>query len=188
MTQDHPDRFSRTTLLLHWLVGLSIIGLLAVGIYMDEAKVYALYPWHKSFGILVFFIALARIVWRIRNGWPTPVGQHKQIEQVLARVIHWVLILGTVLMPLSGFLMSSLGGNGVALFGLELVPRNPDPMDPGKVIAYNRALAGIAHEAHGIGGTLMISAIALHVLGALKHHLVDKDGTLRRMLGARIGG
>lgn len=188
MARDSADRLSTTTVVLHWVVGLSIIGLLAVGIYMHEAEVHALYPLHKSFGVIIFFIALARILWRISNGWPTPAGQHQKWERLLARSTHWVLIAGTVVMPISGFLMSSLGGHGVSVFGLELVAPNPDPANPDKVIAHNAALAGIAHETHFVAGVAMIAALSAHVAGALKHHVMDKDGTLRRMLGARLAG
>ena len=173
MSRDSAAKFSATTICLHWVVGLSVIGLLAVGIYMENMEAYALYPLHKSFGVIIFFIALARIIWRIRNGWPTPAGQHEHWERLLARTTHWVLIIGTVLMPISGFLMSSLGGHGVSVFGLELVPANPDP-------------AGFAHETHFVAGVAMIVALLAHVGGALKHHVMDKDGTLRRMLGARL--
>jgi cytochrome b561 len=186
MNTDTASRLSNTTLVLHWLVGLSIIGLLAVGLYMEENEVGWLYPLHKSFGILVFFLALARIIWRIRNGWPTPAGDHKAIEHMLARAMHWLLIIGTVLMPISGFLMSTLGGHAVGLFGLELVPGNPDPANPDEMLARNKALAGFFHEMHGIAGLIMIGAIALHAAAGLKHHIVDKDGTLRRMLGATL--
>lgn len=92
MNRDSAEKFAATTLVLHWVVGLSIIGLLAVGIYMEETKAYALYPLHKSFGVIIFFIAAARIVWRIQNGWPSPAGPHQRWEHLLARTIHWVLI------------------------------------------------------------------------------------------------
>ena len=122
------------------------------------------------------------------NGWPVPAGDHQRWEHLLARAIHWLLIIGTVLMPISGFLMSSLGGHGVAVFGFELVPPNPDPANPDKVVAHNEMLAGLSHQVHGAAGVTMIVALLLHVAGALKHHVIDKDGTLRRMLGARISG
>jgi cytochrome b561 len=89
-------------------------------------------------------------------------------------------------MPVSGFMMSALGGHGVAFFGLELVPPNPDPFNPQEVVAINASVASVAHEVHEYAGFVLILAVVLHVLGALKHHVVDHDGTLRRMLGAKI--
>jgi len=186
MTLDAQNRLSHTTLTLHWIVGLTVIGLLAVGVYMAETDTLSLYPWHKAFGFAIFFVVLLRVAWRVRNGWPVPVRQYLRIERFLARTVQWILLLGTVLMPISGFLMSALGGFGVDVFGFEVVARNPDPLNPGKILAHNAALASFFHEAHKLIGYTMIAALALHISGALKHHLIDKDGTLRRMLGASV--
>ena len=82
--------------------------------------------------------------------------------------------------------MSALSGHGVEFFGLELVARNPNPDNPKEMIPHNGAIAGIAHELHVIAGYMIIVGVLLHIVAALKHHVVDKDGTLRRMLGARI--
>ena len=92
MQYDSHNKFATTTVFLHWLVGLTIIGLLATGIYMSENGVYALYPWHKAIGFLVLFVALARVVWRMKNGWPSAAANYKPIEHKLASVVHWVLI------------------------------------------------------------------------------------------------
>ena len=184
MQTDSPDQFSPVTIVLHWIVGIAMIALLAIGVYMTETETYALYSWHKSFGFIIFFIVMVRVIWRIKNGWPAPIGQHTPFELSLARIIHWVLILGTVLMPVSGFLMSSLSGNGVEVFGLEVVARNPDPDNPRQVIPYSETYASFFHTMHHRLGYLLIAAVLLHIAGAVKHHLIDKDGTLKRMLGS----
>lgn len=184
---DTKEKFSHLTVSLHWLVGVTIIALLAVGIYMEENEADALYLIHKSIGVLIFIAVLWRVIWRVRNGWPKPAGNYKKVERVLSKITHWILIIGTVLMPVSGMLMSGAGGHGFGIFGLELVAMNPDPLNPEEMIPLNQSLAELGHILHGAGGNLMILAILLHILGAFKHHLVDKDGTLRRMLGADIG-
>lgn len=183
MQLDTPQQLSKTTIALHWIVGLSIIGLLAVGQAMDVFELYALYPIHKAFGFLIFFVVLARVAWRLKNGWPTPVSQYQRHEQILSKLVHWILIIGTVLMPVSGFLMSAVGGHGVDVFGLEIVAHNPDPLDPNKALAHNAAIAGFSHTMHDWLGKTMMAAVALHIIGALKHHHADKDNTLGRMLG-----
>ena len=180
---DTEKQLSRMTIVLHWLVGISIILLLAVGTYMVNTETWSLYPWHKSIGILVAVLAIFRILWRVKNGWLTPVATYTDLEVNLAKFIHWILIIATILMPLSGFLMSALGGNGVAFFGIELVARTPDVMDPTKVLAHNAFLASTFHFLHHWVGYILIGAIALHIAGALKHHIIDKDSTLKRMLG-----
>ncbi|WP_319380540.1 cytochrome b [Thiomicrorhabdus sp.] len=180
---DSTTRLSSSTIALHWIVAIGMIALLSSGIYMHEAENYAVYPWHKSFGVLLTIFVLWRIYLRIKNGWPTPVRQYRPVEIGLSKIVHWLLIIGTLLMPVSGMMMSGLGGHGIPLFGLELLARNPSPDNPQEVIAYSESLAFAGKVAHGLGGNILIAAIALHLLGALKHHFVDKDATLLRMLG-----
>lgn len=186
MKLDTHSKLSSNTLFLHWTVGILMIGLLGSGIYMEQNEIYALYPWHKSFGVLIAAFVLLRVLWRIKNGWPSHVSNYTNIEKLLSKIVHYLLIIGTVLMPISGFMMSALGGHGVELFGMELVARNPDPADPNQVIALNGPLAGLGHTLHEYAGIAILVGVFLHVVGALKHHIVDKDGTLRRMLGAEV--
>ncbi|MBL4761983.1 MAG: cytochrome b [Gammaproteobacteria bacterium] len=184
---DTQQKLSNVTVSLHWIVGLTIITLLVVGIYMEENEVFSLYPIHKSVGMLIFLLIIGRVVWRLKNGWPEPASQYKAIEHKLAKLTHWVLIVGTLAMPLSGMVMSGVGGHGLNVFGFfELMPMNPDPNEVGAVIAHNESIAKLGHEVHELFGIIMIVAILLHMAGAFKHHIVDKDGTLRRMLGAHI--
>lgn len=163
-----------------------MIGLLTTGIYMEENETFALYPWHKSFGVLIATFVVLRVLWRIKNSWPSHVSDYSSIEKLLSKVVHYLLIIGTVLMPISGFTMSAMGGHGVDFYGMELFSRNPDPTDPKEVIALNGTLAGTAHSLHKFAGIAILVAVILHVIGALKHHIIDKDGTLRRMLGAEV--
>lgn len=186
MKLDTKQKLSSLTIILHWLVAVSIIGLLAVGIYMEENEVYSLYPIHKSLGFIVFFVILLRVFWRVKNGWPTPAGEVKAIEQRLARIVHWVLILGMIAMPLSGILMGYYGGRGVFVFGLEVFVPNLNPEDMKKTIPINDDIGSFAHSMHGWVGNILIGAIVLHILGALKHHFIYKDGTLNRMRGKEI--
>jgi len=184
--RDTKEKLSGITVSLHWIVGLTILTLIPVGVYMTDYKVYSLYPLHKSVGMLIFLVILFRVVWRMINGWPESAGQYKPWEMSLARLVQWVLIIATVLLPISGMLMSGLGGHGLAIFGVELMASNPSPDDPYKMIPLNGPVAGFAHESHEILGKTIFVAVVLHLLGALKHHFVDKDSTLRRMLGLKI--
>lgn len=186
MEYDTHSKLSTNTLVLHWIVGIVMIALLATGIYMEENKVFSLYPWHKSFGVLIATFVVLRVIWRIKNGWPSHVSDYSKIEKMLSKIVHYILIIGSVLMPISGFIMSAMGGHGVDFFGLELVARNPDPANPKEVIALNGTLAGLGHTVHKFSGMAILVSLILHVVGAQKHHLIDKDGTLRRMLGAKI--
>ncbi|MEM8593257.1 MAG: cytochrome b [Pseudomonadota bacterium] len=181
---DTKEQFSKITLVLHWLIAITIIAMMIVGTYMQDNKVYDMYPTHKSIGMLIFLVILVRVVWRLKNGWPTPIGTQNSIEHMLAKSVHWVLLIGTVLFPISGMIMSGTGGHGLAIFGLELLASNYDAT--GKAIALNAQAAENANTLHGILPKVIGAAVILHIMGALKHHFVDKDGTLRRMLGNRI--
>ena len=183
---DTVNQLSRKTVNLHWLIAIVMIALLATGTYMEANQAFALYGIHKSIGVIIFIFALYRIAWRIKNGWLTTLGSPSARMTKLAKLVHYLLIIGTVLMPISGFVMSAAGGFGVSVFGLELVATNPDPANPREMIAHNESLAFVGHVMHGLGGKILILAVLLHIAGAFKHHLVDKDGTLKRMLGRQI--
>lgn len=182
MQLDSHNRLSPLTKLLHWTVAIFMICLLASGVYMAETSAYGVFPWHKSFGVIIIFFVIARIAWRVKNGWPQPASQYTPLEHTLSKVVHWLLILGTLAMPISGFIMSSLGGHGVMVFGIELVARNPNPLDPTKVLAHSEAITGLAKGVHYWAGYIIIGAVFLHIAGAYKHHFIDKDNTLKRML------
>ncbi|MCI5158380.1 MAG: cytochrome b [Candidatus Electrothrix sp. AUS1_2] len=186
MQIDTESKLGSNTLILHWAVGIMMIMLLATGVFMEETEAYALYPWHKAFGVLIILPVILRVLWRLKSGWPPPVREYKKSEKILAKFIHYLLIIGTVILPISGFMMSAMGGHGVDFFGLELVPRNPDPVNPMEVVPFNGAVAGIAHELHALAGSGVIIGVILHTLGVLKHHIIDKDGTLLRMMGAKV--
>lgn len=178
--KDTQQRLSRTTIFLHWIVGLGMITLMGVGIYMAENKAYPLYPIHKSIGGILFIFILWRVVWRLKNGFPQPVGDYSAIEKLLSKIVHWVLLLGSLMYPISGMMMSVMGGRGAAIFGLELIAPN---MVDNKPVPLNETLAAFGSSVHEMITPVMIAAILLHVVGAYKHHIVDKDNTLRRMLG-----
>lgn len=183
--KDNIKTLSPLTLYLHWLVAFFILSLLGVGIYMTNFEDYSLIPIHKSIGILLTFVILTRVFWRILNGWLEPVydNQHTKIERALSRAVHWVLILSTLLMPFSGMLMSTMSGNGLSVFGFALFPNNPDPSNLNQMLPINKMLAGIGHNIHHWLPYIFIPAIVLHIIGAIKHHVIDKDSTLKRMVG-----
>lgn len=178
--KDTPQKLSHTTIALHWIVGLGMIGLIGVGLYMSKNEAFHLYPIHKSMGAILFIFILWRIIWRLMNGFPKPVGHYSTIERYLSKIVHWVLIIGTLMYPVSGMIMSVMGGRGAAIFGLQLIPPN---LIDGKPFPLNESLAGMGAQIHQTITPIMIIAIVLHIVGAYKHHLVDKDNTLRRMLG-----
>lgn len=180
---DTREKLSRPTVTLHWLVAAGMVALVPMGLYIEGLpKSPERFEWislHKSLAIILLVLAVLRFAWRLRNGFPVDLSPMARWQEVTARSVHWILLLGTLFMPISGIMMSIGGGYPIAVFGLELVAKSPDKIE---------ALSEIGHVIHGIGGKLLIAAFLLHVAGALKHHLVDKDGTTRRMLGMRVEG
>lgn len=170
---------SKTTRYLHAIIALGMIGLLALGIYMTEFEDLSFYGLHKSLGVIILVFAAARIVWRIRKGWPEALSTESAVQLMVAKVVHWALILSTVLYPISGIMMSGAGGYGVAVFGLTLIDANVNAA--GEVVPLNENIAGIGHEMHELMTWVLIAIIVLHVAGAIKHHIMDKDDTLKRM-------
>ncbi|UJF23649.1 cytochrome b [Suttonella sp. R2A3] len=184
MSVDTREKLSLTTVVLHWIVGVGVIVAMIVGFVMAKNELYAIYPIHKSVGALLFIFILWRVVWRIKQGPLTHVGQYSQIENILAKIVVLVMLLGTVLFPLSGMIMSYFGGSGLSFFGLELVAANIGA--DGKREALNGGIASFARSVHGWLLPIMAIAIILHIIGAYKHHFVDKDGTMKRILGKRV--
>lgn len=171
---------SKTTKTLHGIIALTMISLLIIGIYMEENEVFFLYPIHKSIGVILFIFAVYRILIRLKEGWPTPLGDSSTVQKFAAKIIHWGLIISTVLYPISGMMMSGAGGHGINVFGLQLLASNYDKVS-GDAIALNESVASLGHNIHGLLTYALISFIVIHVAGAMKHHFLDKDETLKRM-------
>ena len=85
--KETSQRLAPTTIALHWIVGLFFIVLLAVGFYMERNEVYALYPLHKSFGAIVFVLAILRLLWRLGKGFPPAASNYAAWERGLARIV-----------------------------------------------------------------------------------------------------
>lgn len=172
------------TIGLHWLVAISILTMLCLGLYMTAKQVWFLYPYHKSVGLLLVPIIVIRVIWRLKQGWPVPISHYSSIEQRLAKMTHWLLLILIVLMPLTGMIYSGASGHGFGIFGLELFTHQYT--EAGQPIPYSESWRDFGQTAHRYLGNCLIALIVLHIVGALKHHFIDKDSTLKRMLGGKI--
>ncbi|MFQ1896721.1 cytochrome b [Aeromonas veronii] len=178
-------RLSLTTRLLHWSVALLMIGLTLVGYLMVKFEIWDLYTLHKSLGVIALILILPRAILRLVRGWPEPVRQYPVYEALAARAIHWGLLISTLLIPVSGLCYSAAAGRGVAIFGWSIIPMNPDIHDPANVIPLSESVRDIAHTVHIYLPYIMLAFLLVHIVGALKHHLLDKDNTLLRMVGRK---
>ncbi len=177
---DSRSQFTKTTVALHWIIAIAMIGSLAFGMYIEDLprgpEKIELIALHKSIGVLVLVVALYRLIWRIRNRMPEHLSPVAEWQEKVTTLVHFILLAGTLLMPISGMLISIGGGHSIAVFGLELIAGGDK----------NELLGETGKIMHGLGGNVMIAAIALHVAASVKHHLLTKDGTLQRMLGRRV--
>jgi cytochrome b561 len=164
---------------LHWLSAFFILSMLSVGYYMTNAAYDSdTYYWHKSIGVLVFIIVAIRFVWRIKSPWVSSVNGSKL--QIWVKWVHNLMFLLFALMPLSGFLSSAFSGYGVSLFQLVIIPQNLNEV--GEITAINKSIYLFCKTTHAYVSYVLSSFICIHILAALKHHFVDKDNTLVRML------
>ncbi|WP_305369414.1 cytochrome b [Photobacterium leiognathi] len=171
------SKLSKPTIALHWITGVLFIGLIILGLYVEglprSPEKFELLGIHKSLGVIVLAVALIRIAWRFKEGAIPAAPEQSRALQIFAKSIQHLLLLATLLMPISGIMMSVGGGRALEVFGVEILAARE------KV----EWLGSLGHTIHGIAANIIIALIVLHVLGALKHQLINKDNTLVRMFG-----
>lgn len=171
------SQYSRGAVLLHWLIALLIaLNFVAAWVAEDMPKAEKMQVMgnHKAIGLTILALTIVRIVWRLMHKAPPLSSALSAWEVALARVVHLLFYFLMLFIPLTGWGMVSGGGNPVSWFGLFAVPALP--------VGSDKALAGIFHESHEVLATVMLVLIGLHVLGALKHQLLDRDDTMARMV------
>jgi len=167
--------YTRTAIGLHWLLALMIIGSFSVGTYMADLPFspqrLKLYNWHKWAGVLILALSAARLLWRLSHRPPAalPMPAWQQRSAHAAHLAMYVLFFAV---PLVGWAYSSAAGFPVVLFGVLPLP---------DFVPVNRELSEAIKPLHGWLALTLAGVVALHVVAALKHHLFDRDGTLRRM-------
>lgn len=173
------ERYGLAAVLLHWLVALTVFGLFGLGLWMTSLTYYD--PWyrqgpalHKSIGVVLFVVMLARLAWRLYSPPPSPLASHTPLERRAAHIVHGLLYLLLFTIMASGYLISTADGRAVEVFGLFSLPATLT------AIPQQEDVAGAVHLTLAIA--LMV-LVLLHIAGALKHHFIDRDRTLRRMLG-----
>lgn len=178
MSLKNTDRWGAVSQLLHWTIAVLILGIGVVGLLMGELprspKYFWVYTAHKSLGLTVLALVLARIGWRLYAGAPAPVAGTPRWQAKVASVTHGAIYLLILAMPLSGWLYDSASGlRPFRWFGLAEVPKLSPPSKP---------LADAMHETHELLFWVLIALVIGHAGAALYHHFVQRDATLARML------
>jgi cytochrome b561/polyisoprenoid-binding protein YceI len=167
---------------LHWLTALLILTELPLGLYANAlpfstgpelARAAYFFSLHKTLGVTIFFVAIMRIVWAMSHPGPGALHPERSVENFVAATVHWCLYIALVLVPLTGWIAHAASAGYAPIwwpFGqsLPLVPKDE----------------GIVHlfaSLHGVFTKVLAISILLHVAGALKHTLLDRDATVARM-------
>ena len=176
------DRYTSTAIALHWLIAAMILISVPLGLYMTSLKLspekLKLYNWHKWAGVTIFMLMMIRCAWRVVYAPPPPPSPASTPawQRQAARVTHFLLYALLIAIPLSGWLMSSAKGFQTVYLGV--IPL-PDLLDR------HKELGELLEQVHRLLNYAMIAAVSVHTATALKHHFIDRDDVLRRMLPGR---
>ena len=174
------NRYNNISIILHWILGAALVAIFIFGNYMADLPFspqrLKLFNWHKWAGIMILFLSLLRLLWRLTH--PAPALPAKfdltmPTWQLKAhKITHIALYAMFFVVPLTGWAYTSAAGFPVVLFGLFPLP---------DLIGADKALATLIKPWHEISAFTLAGLVVLHILAALKHHFIDRDGLLQRM-------
>jgi cytochrome b561 len=168
--------YTRTAIVLHWLVAVLILAAFGLGLYMVELKLsptkLKLYSWHKWLGVTIWLLVVVRLVWRATHRPPVLPAMPKW-QHMASQVTHALLYVLLLAIPLSGWLFSSASGFPVVYFGVLQLP---------DLVGKDKELADLLKQVHETLNWTLLTLVIVHVAAAIKHHLFDRDSVLHRML------
>lgn len=189
--QNTPARYGAVSKSFHWLTALLILTVIPLGLIAHEMahdlrnpeitstqddilRTALLFSMHKTTGVLIFFVALARILWAFTQAKPAPLHPDRRLETFLAETVHWLLYGSLLLVPLTGWIHHAATVGFAPIwwpFGqtLPFVPKD-------------KAISDLFATLHMVLERVLLLSLLLHIAGALKHQIIDRDSTLRRML------
>ena len=172
------ERYTRPAIALHWLTGALIIAAFALGLTMVDIPGLTptklkYFSWHKWIGVTVLGLACVRVLWRLTHPAPSYPVSMAAWQQKAAHGLHGLLYVLIFAIPVSGYFYSLAAGVPVVYLGVLPLPVLIDA-DP--------ALKPILKQVHYAFNMVLLAAVAGHLLAALKHQFIDKDGVLARML------
>lgn len=181
--RNSENTYGLMAIICHWLTAVAVVGLFILGLWMTDLNYYS--PWyqkgpdiHRSVGILLALLVIWRLVWRMLNRQPVHLPNHKKWERILARLTHLVLYVLLFAMFISGYLITTAEGQALSVFNWFQIPA----ATTGTEIGVDN-LEDVAGDVHEVLAFTLIALASIHALAAIKHHVIDKDSTLLRMLG-----
>jgi len=179
--KNNADGWGWTSIAIHWITAFAIIALFVLGLWMVDLTYYD--DWyrkapyiHKSTGVLLLLLTLFRLVWYYSNQRPELLDSYSDIEKKAAKWVHGLMYLLMFAVMLSGYFISTPDGRGIDVFGWFELPA---------VVLDIENQEDLAGDIHFVLSLILISMVVLHTAAAMKHHWIDKDPTLKRMLGIR---
>jgi cytochrome b561 len=178
MLKNTADQFGLISKALHWFSAFAILGLFALGYWMVDLDYYSDWyqtapHWHESIGVLLLLMTFIRVLWRLMSITPKAIISHSTITKRFSLMAHFALYLLLFLIMFSGYLIPTADGRDIAVFTWFELPAL------GELFSEQEDISGTLHE---YGAYAIIVLSLLHALAALKHHFIDKDATLVRML------
>ncbi len=168
-------RYTGMAIGLHWMIAMLIFSAFPLGLYMHDLKLSPtklhLYSYHKWIGITVLMLAVLRVLWRATH--KPPALHLARWQEIASRIVHGLLYLLILAVPVSGWLMSSAKGFKTVWLGILPLP---------DLVAKNKALGDLLSNVHTALNYTLLALVLMHVAAALKHHFIDRDDVLLRML------
>jgi cytochrome b561 len=171
------NKYNINLRILHWVIALIFISIFASGVFMvglDSKTVsykYDIYALHKSFGVVALILVFHRVMTRLTSKTLAYSDKISKVNLLLAKATHFILYFLMIMIPLTGFLMSMLGGKGIMFFGWKIPMFLPEDKD----------IAGLMWSIHVKIPYVMAGFVVLHILAAAKHYFIDKDEVWNRI-------
>jgi cytochrome b561 len=170
------ERYNPVSILLHWAVALLIFAAFPLGMYMADLELsptkLQLFSYHKWIGVTVFALVAVRLAWRAGHPPPPPIAGMPRWQEISSVAIHHLLYLLMIVVPISGWLMSSAKGVQTVWFGVLPLP---------DLLQKDKELGSLLEDVHQLLAFSMAFLVAIHFAAAIKHQFIDKDGLMLRM-------
>lgn len=181
MKSKQSSRYDFLSIFLHWLVAVFIIGLFASGLWMVDLGYYDDWYyqapwWHKGIGVVTAILIVSRWAWSLFRQPPAAISSIPYWQHLLAKITHQAMNIVALIIVISGYVMVTAKGDGLSVFDWFTIPafisNKPAWVDPAGAI-------------HLWAAYFLIAMATVHALAAVKHHFIDRDSTLKQMLGIK---
>lgn len=178
LLKNSNNSYGAVSKLVHWIIAICILFLIWLGWWMVDLTFYSSWYYtapnfHKALGIVVFCLAALKLIWHVVSPPPALQQDLRPLEKLGARLAHLILLASMFVIPLTGYLQTTVKGEGVSMFGLFELPA---------LYQASERLRDISIDVHYYFSYALLVVITAHAGAAIKHQFIDKKQTLKRML------